>query len=228
MRCSSGAEMRIHAHLFVLAAGGIENARLLLLSRFACRRGLGNEHDQVGRYLMNHPKETLGTIQLRRPCAAGLHIWLFVRGFFGLPRVASARFGARGAWSAERPPRLQPALESGWWRGASGLRRKASRLHSVATRNFLAMEPEAENRVMLSVRRDALGQPLARVRHRVSALGRCTLRFSTGRWRRRSRARVGDGSSPAFTRIWSRGRSSWMRPTIWGRHAWVSTRSRRS
>ncbi len=176
VRCSSGAEMRIHAHLFVLAAGGIENARLLLLSRFACRRGLGNEHDQVGRYLMNHPKETLGTIQLRRPLRRwSAYLGYSCEGFSGYLalRLRDSVQEEHGLLNAHL--RLQPALESGWWRGASGLRRKASRLHSVATRNFLEMEPEAENRVMLSVRRDALGQPLARVRHRVSALGRRTL-----------------------------------------------------
>ena len=191
--------------------------------------GLGNEHDQVGRYLMNHPKETLGTIQLHRPLRRwSAYLGYSCEGFSGYLalRLRDSVQEEHGLLNAHL--RLQPALESGWWRGASGLRRKASRLHSVETRNFLEMEPEAENRVMLSVRRDALGQPLARVRHRVSALGRRTLESSTGRWRRRSRARVGDGSSPAFTRIWSRGRSSWMRPTIRGRHAWVSTHSRRS
>ena len=48
--------IRLVAKRFVLATGGIENARLLLLS------GLGNEQDQVGRYFMNHPKNALGVI----------------------------------------------------------------------------------------------------------------------------------------------------------------------
>ena len=32
-------------------------------------RGLGNEHDQVGRHLMNHPKNYHGIIRLERPVA---------------------------------------------------------------------------------------------------------------------------------------------------------------
>jgi len=44
-----GTRMRVTGRHFVLAAGGIENARLLLAS------GIGNQNDQVGRCLMDHP-----------------------------------------------------------------------------------------------------------------------------------------------------------------------------
>jgi choline dehydrogenase-like flavoprotein len=51
-----GAAWRVRAKVFVLAAGGLENPRLLLVSRGFDPRGLGNQHDQVGRYYMNHPR----------------------------------------------------------------------------------------------------------------------------------------------------------------------------
>jgi choline dehydrogenase-like flavoprotein len=44
----------VRPRLIVLAAGGIENPRLLLLSRGKGRLGLGNEHDLVGRFFMEH------------------------------------------------------------------------------------------------------------------------------------------------------------------------------
>ena len=49
-----GNSFNVRAKHFILASGGIENPRLLLLSK------IGNEYDQVGRYYMDHPKEVVG------------------------------------------------------------------------------------------------------------------------------------------------------------------------
>jgi choline dehydrogenase-like flavoprotein len=43
------------ARVFVLCLGGLENPRLLLLSNAVEKAGLGNRHDVVGRYFMEHP-----------------------------------------------------------------------------------------------------------------------------------------------------------------------------
>lgn len=57
---STEHEFEISAKIFVLAAGGIENARLLLLSNRTQPNGLGNQHDLVGRFFMDHPTFRLG------------------------------------------------------------------------------------------------------------------------------------------------------------------------
>jgi choline dehydrogenase-like flavoprotein len=49
-----GRQFWVEAKLFVLATGGIENARLLLLSNQRQPAGLGNQHDLVGRFFMDH------------------------------------------------------------------------------------------------------------------------------------------------------------------------------
>ncbi len=67
VRTSGGQVHKLRAKIFVIATGGIENARILLNSVDHCIDGLGNETDQVGRYLMNHPKNYYGMIQLDRP-----------------------------------------------------------------------------------------------------------------------------------------------------------------
>ena len=51
-----GARFSVDARLFVLCSGGIENARLLLLSNTVQPAGLGNGHDLVGRYFTDHPR----------------------------------------------------------------------------------------------------------------------------------------------------------------------------
>ena len=49
-----GKHLGIAARSFVLAAGGIENARLLLLSHGTVKAGLGNQNDLVGRFFIDH------------------------------------------------------------------------------------------------------------------------------------------------------------------------------
>jgi choline dehydrogenase-like flavoprotein len=61
-----GATHRVAAKRFVLACGGLENPRLLLTSRRKSPAGIGNGHDLVGRYYMQHPKGTHGLAVLRR------------------------------------------------------------------------------------------------------------------------------------------------------------------
>ena len=49
-----GQHLWISAKVFILAAGGFENARLLLMSNQQQAAGLGNQHDVVGRYYHDH------------------------------------------------------------------------------------------------------------------------------------------------------------------------------
>ncbi len=51
-----GEELQVRARFFVLASGGIENARLLLLSNRTTKSGIGNRYDMVGRCFMDHPR----------------------------------------------------------------------------------------------------------------------------------------------------------------------------
>lgn len=54
-RTFEGKRLTVRARRFVLASGGIENARLLLASTRVERRGVGNANDVVGRYFLEHP-----------------------------------------------------------------------------------------------------------------------------------------------------------------------------
>ena len=51
----SGVHFEVRPKLVILATGGIENARMLLLSNSVEKAGLGNGRGIVGRYFMEHP-----------------------------------------------------------------------------------------------------------------------------------------------------------------------------
>ena len=52
---SPGTRHEVNAKIFVMCCGGIENARLMLHFNQKYKNKLGNTHDNVGRYFMDHP-----------------------------------------------------------------------------------------------------------------------------------------------------------------------------
>lgn len=244
VRSSEASIFRVSAKLFVVAAGGIENARLLLLSKDLHPTGLGNTHDQVGRYFMNHPKNYCGVITLTKPIAELPYFFGHARegyaGYAGLRLNESAqrkrrllnsyvRFEPLYPWSDSRGVGALIALVKSikslmrFWRRSnagemmplrdyaetgdttessapsiggilkSGLlimrdfipvsryvfarlfTRGAPKVKKIRLRNFMEMEPRAENRVTLSGWCDAYGVPLPKVAHECSELDKRSL-----------------------------------------------------
>ncbi len=52
----AGGRTKVVARNYVIACGGLENARLLLASTDVQAQGVGNGHDMVGRCFMDHPE----------------------------------------------------------------------------------------------------------------------------------------------------------------------------
>lgn len=74
VRSLSGRRLKVRAQDYVLAAGGIENPRLLLASRSVMPAGIGNDHDLVGRFFMEHPHARGGRV-------VGDHAWMLLNAF---------------------------------------------------------------------------------------------------------------------------------------------------
>ncbi|PEQ14394.1 oxidoreductase [Novosphingobium sp. PC22D] len=85
VRSGRGCDVEVRARHYVLAAGGIENPRLLLASRRASPAGLGNRHDLVGRFFMEHPHARGGRI-------VGKSAWFWLNAF--KKRKAGGTFAA--------------------------------------------------------------------------------------------------------------------------------------
>jgi choline dehydrogenase-like flavoprotein len=55
VRSIEGHSIVVQSRYFIVCCGGIESARLLLLSDSVEKQGIGNAHDVVGRYFQDHP-----------------------------------------------------------------------------------------------------------------------------------------------------------------------------
>jgi choline dehydrogenase-like flavoprotein len=106
-RSLQGHRLTVRARHFVLACGAIENARQLLLSDYVVPGGIGNAHDQVGRYFMEHPHGRIAHIATDDPAA-----------FWSLYRK---RYPPKG-------PPVAPTLVA-----SEALQRRAGILNSAAT-----------------------------------------------------------------------------------------------
>jgi choline dehydrogenase-like flavoprotein len=84
--------LQLRARNYIAACGTIENARLLLASHDVEPNGVGNRHDQVGRFFMEHPAGRIARIDTPQP----FEMWAtfqkrFVRG--GTPIAPALRLG---------------------------------------------------------------------------------------------------------------------------------------
>lgn len=63
----AGNAFAVEAKIFVLAAGGIENPRLMLASRSSRPAGIGNDRDLVGRFFQEHVNQFVGRFLISDP-----------------------------------------------------------------------------------------------------------------------------------------------------------------
>ena len=102
---AGGRTREIPARNVVLAASAIENARLLLASRAVHRDGIGNAHDVVGRYLMDHPCAVVGHFQ-----PGDIAKMSEDYGFFGLKTEAGVAMYMRGLAPSPQVQRAEGLL----------------------------------------------------------------------------------------------------------------------
>jgi choline dehydrogenase-like flavoprotein len=187
-----GTRFSVTARDYVLAAGGVENARLLLLSDGARPAGLGNDHDLVGRYFMEHVHFPSGTLRLVDPREARVALYRARRRAVArlfLPAAVQARERLLNASIALDPRvvgirgRLARALRTageGIRRSVRGLAgrdgQREPRARGLRLHYTLEQAPNPASRVTLATERDALGLRRARLEWRTTALEAETFR----------------------------------------------------
>jgi choline dehydrogenase-like flavoprotein len=185
-----GTQMSISARFVVLGAGGIENARLLLISK------LGNEHDQVGRYYMDHPRANIGVVETYE----SVDYEYVTRAAEGAPRY----LGYRLADEVQRDEQvlnshvfLAAAVERDMARRLVRIVRRPAKCRLLVVRHYLEQVPDPENRVFLIDEPDPFGLPKAVVAWSIGALDRRTIVvFHRYLQRELQRAGIGELHSP--------------------------------
>lgn len=176
--CLTGTSFRVAARAFVLATGGIENARLLLLSDSVQSGGLGNGHDLVGRYFMEHVYlDAAAEIRALRGAISDFYTvghWVDGRrgrGILGLTPGVRCRerltnyCGVIGEPSASLLSRLRDAI-------AQARAKPAPRTYFV--KNVMEQAPNPDSRVTLGQDRDRLGCRRVVLRWRLSSVDKST------------------------------------------------------
>lgn len=69
----NGKSFKIKAGKFILAMGGIEIPRLMLVSRDVQKQGVGNDNDILGRFYMCHIAGNVGSLQIKGPVSNVTH-----------------------------------------------------------------------------------------------------------------------------------------------------------
>ncbi len=116
----AGKNFSVRAGHVVLATGGLEVVRLLLASRDVKPKGIGNDHDVVGRYYMCHIAGTIGTLQFDRPLGSVWHGYdvsdegIYCRRRLALTADAQRRLGIGNFIARLHHPRItDPAHRTG-------------------------------------------------------------------------------------------------------------------
>ena len=176
--CLTGTTFRVAARAFVLATGGIENARLLLLANRVQPAGLGNDHDLVGRYFMEHLSlDAAAAIQSRRGAISDFYTsghpvdGRRLRGILGLTPELRRRERLTNYCAVINEPssgplrRLRDAI-------ADVRGKPAPRTYFV--KNVMEQAPNPDSRVTLGEDRDRLGCRRTVLRWRLSSVDKFT------------------------------------------------------
>jgi choline dehydrogenase-like flavoprotein len=165
-RAFGGHTLHFRARDFVLCTGAIENARLLLVSDSVVKGGLGNEHDLVGRFFMDHPANGISQVLLTDPAKGPTQEQFLAKsellGWTTTP-AARAKYHLQGFMSWVWPRTLAPQPQFPQELAMSKLTGLPTDKRDNDQPRYLEIvlnweqAPNPDSRVMLSDKRDIFG-----------------------------------------------------------------------
>ena len=197
-----GKELRVRARHVVLACGAIQNARLLLASSRQAPAGLGNDHDQVGRYFMEHLEVTAGRLVLAESMKMKMKMYAMdignmeAVGELALGEQTQRRHGVLNASASLRRDTLAQGVRGNIerfsgdpverfrrsqarWRATreAGPRPELSARRSFRLFTRQEQAPNPDSRVTLGEGTDALGVPRVRLDWQLTELDKRSVRL---------------------------------------------------
>lgn len=223
----AGGKFAVKAKYVVLGTGGIENARLLLASNEIQKKGIGNDHDLVGRFFLDNPipRQTAKLVSFAGPIAA-----YYPSNQRGDGAVFRATFAVTEAFkhtshvmgsltTVENKVGLDDFGKAAVATTAAALGVDASNAQAYELGCGMELKPDPERRLTLTGEKDALGMPrlklhmtigdedFARYRLTMKELGRQLLAARSG-----------------MIHLDRASRESWLEVMDWGNHHDGTTR----
>ena len=196
----AGKQMTVQARHYILACGSIQNARLLLASDQQAKNGLGNDHDVVGRYFMEHLEIACAELWLSEDLSTDLYKWPdgpdIPRAELSITEAAqithkilngtssfSALLGSRTrkarmeTWQGEDPRKNMEEMMEAFGKAAS-ISQKAKgaieRAYQLSVR--IEQSPNPNSRITLGKEKDEFGVPLAHLHWDLTELDKRSVR----------------------------------------------------
>jgi choline dehydrogenase-like flavoprotein len=194
----AGKQHTVRAKYFVLACCSVQNARLLLAASKQAPKGLGNDHNHVGRYFMEHLEIKTGSLWIADPSDVKLYMMEFgktkARAELAISEIMQTRHKILNGTSSLFPLEMaanRPAFIEVWTDEKDAMQKTISKLGSSdkktdiyipkgfkAYQLFTRMEqaPNPNSRITLDTERDSLGMPRAMLHWELTSLEKNSLR----------------------------------------------------
>lgn len=202
IRNFDGREHTVKAKYFIMACCSIQNARLLLASNQQAPRGLGNDHDLVGRFFMDHLEVITSDLFMpfERPIKL-YYPWVYantkVRAELALTASKQAQLKILNGTASLMPKEVTSNKAANidtfsddaeatveMWEEMNKARGKEDfgKPENYIRREFelftrMEQSPNPDSRVLLDTEKDELGMPRANLDWRLSAIDKRSIRL---------------------------------------------------